>query len=112
MLKSLTIKFLQAATKKSRLELMAEVEEIIERDGESCPQYVAKELGLSIQEATSLFRGLYQAEGIFKGEKRILGDDSQKVQFYTFKKPRNVQGELLPERVQRDPLVAALFGEA
>jgi len=112
MLKSLTIKFLQAATKKSRLELMAEVEEIIERDGESCVQYIAAELNLGIQETTSLVRGLCQAEGVFKGEKRIVGDDSQKVQFYTFKKPRNVQGELLPERVQRDELVAYLFGPA
>lgn len=110
MLKSLTIKFLQAATKKSRLELMAEVEEIIERDGESCPHHAAKELGLTIQEATSLFRGLYQAEGIFKGEKKLI--EGQRVQFYTMKRPRNTQGELLPERVERDPLVAYLFGPA
>lgn len=112
MIKNLTAKVLVAVTKKSRLELMAEVEEIIERDGESCAQYVAKELNINLHEAVSLIRSLCVAEGVFKGEKRILGSDSQKVQFYTFKRPRNVQGTLLPERATRDPLVAALFGEA
>lgn len=110
MFTKLTAAVLTAIVKKSRLEMMAEVEEIIERDGESCAQSVADELKINIHEATSLIRGLCSAEGVFKGDKRQVG--AEKVQYYTFKRPRNVQGELLPEPARRDPLVAFLFGEA
>jgi hypothetical protein len=112
MLKKLAVAALAAITKKSRLELLAEVEEIIERDGESCAQYVAVELGIGLHEALSLIRSLCQAEGVFKGDKKQIGTETQKVQFYTLKRPRNTQGDLLPERVQRDELVAYLFGPA
>lgn len=110
MLTNLTARVLTVIVKKSRLEMMAEVEEIIERDGESCAQSVALELNISIQEATSLIRGLCAAEGVFKSDKRLRG--MEMVQFYTFKRPRNTQASLLPERAVRDPLVAALFGDA
>jgi hypothetical protein len=69
-------------------------------------------MSIGLHEAVSLIRSLCQTDGIFKGEKRMLGSEVQKVQFYTFKRPRSAQGELLPEPARRDPLVAFLFGEA
>lgn len=110
MLTNLVASALHAIVKKSKLEMMAEVEEIIERDGETCLQFVSNELGVTLKEAQSLIRGLLTAEGIFKGEERTVG--GEKRQFYTNVKPRNVQASLLPERATRDPLVAFLFGDA
>jgi len=110
MLTNLVASALHAIVKKSKLEMMAEIEEIIERDGETCAQFVSNELGVTLKEAMSLIRGLLTAEGIFKGEERTVGCERR--QFYTNVRPRNVQGSLLQEPVRRDPLVAFLFGEA
>lgn len=111
MLNNLFTTVLTAIVKKSKLEMMAEVEEMIERDGETCAQFVSNELGVTLKEAQGLIRGLLTAEGIFKGDERTVGNE--KTQFYTLTRPRNTQQSLLPPPpVQRDPLVAFLFGNA
>lgn len=110
MLTKIIANALYSIVKKSRLEMVAEVEEIIERDGETCAQFVSEELGIEQKLASSLIRDLFNAEGIFKSEARLVG--LEKAQFYTMTRPKLDAGSAIVPRAARDPLVAALFGEA
>ena len=110
MLTNLAAKVLQSIVKRSKLEMMAEVEELIERDGETCAQTISNELGVDLKTAGTLIRGLLNAEGIFKGEEREIAGDLH--QFYTSTRPRNTINYAPTTPAMRDPLVAALFGEA
>lgn len=98
--------------KLTNADLSAHIEEILER-GPSCASFISDEIGADFERTEKLLSSLKREKVIEKDTPRFVA--GERVQFFRIAQPQQIQKSIMIDgdpAVKRDPLVAALFGEA
>lgn len=97
------------AVKITNPDIMAHIEEILD-NGPSCAQFMADIIKVDVRRVTACINAMKRDKLIEKADSRMVA--GVKVPFFKMPDDKPVQVSMIMEPARRDPLVAALFGDA